>query len=657
MYIGVSINVYVLIGTILILLLLFAAGGIRRYIVLPSRFTFIKDVLIFALLFFSIGVGLNICIKEKDQVFLNNIDQYLVANQKVRIDAKITDIVNSKDSKRFYADVIRVEDSVVKGKISLYFNTNQRDLEVGDIISYQSNIKLINPPKNIGQFDYKRYMMGKGIYVQSYVDEFDIIGRERSWRYKILEWRVQIIDKVQSSNNTLSNEAKALLTALLLGEKSYIDNEVLSQFKDVGVMHVLAISGLHVGLLYFVLFWSFSFLPPKYRQLVILLVLWFFVFLSGFSASVFRAVFMFSIFTVCRLIRREQSLEHSIGLTLFFSLCIYPQWVYDIGFQLSYLAVISIVYFMPLFKGYYAKNKVLKYIQGIFYVSLSVQIGLIPLQLYYFHQFSFAFLIANLLVIPLITLLVILGIGYLCTMWLDGVSSVIGWLFSRFTDILYYLVGLITDMNYLSFNQLKLSEYQFILLIVMIVLVTLAYYRKKVGYFIIAICTFVVFQIGFIISQGDVEKVEFEVIIPFQSKSKDRLAIWVREYDKLHIISNQWDTVHRSKIDVDNYLEEYNINQVVYHNLNGIVPSKAKDILVMNNAYFSYDTSQERSIIIFAQQPKINFERMIEVIKPELVIFHNSVPFWYKKKCIVICLKKNIPFHDIYEKGYWSSLL
>ncbi|KZE79941.1 hypothetical protein AV926_10830 [Myroides marinus] len=657
MYIEVSVSTYLILVGGVITLLLTSVSILRRFLVLPSTFTFIKDVSVFASLFLLLGIGMKSSITEVDKHFLGEIDTFLKDYKRVRVDVKITDIVKSKDSRQFYADIIRVEDTVVKGKIALYFNTNQHNLNVGDLISYQSNLKLIEPPKNIGQFDYKRCMKGKGIYVQSYVNEYELVGVERGWRYKVLEWRGDIINTIHHEDNLLSSEAKALLTALLLGEKSYIDREVISQFKDVGVMHVLAISGLHVGLLYIVLFWTFSFLPHRYRQVVILLVLWFFVFLSGFSPSVFRAVFMFSVFTICRLIRREQSLEHSIGLALFFSLCVYPQWVYDIGFQLSYLAVISIVYFMPLFKKYYAKNKVLKYIQGIVYVSASVQIGLIPLQLYYFHQFSLTFVLANLVVIPLVTVLVILGIVYLCSMWLKGVSDVLGWLFSRFTDVLYYSVRLISDVDYLSFNQLKLSSYQFLLLISIIILSTLAYYRQKISYVVVSLCVFTMFQLGFLIWGDDMEKEQFEVVIPYQSKVRDALTIWVREENTLNMMSNQWDTLSRSILTLESYKQEYSIEQVKYSDIKGMVPNRGNDIVVLTKEYVDYNLPIDNPIILLAQQPKINFERMLDVSVPALVVFHNSVPFWYKRKCIEVCVKKNIPFHDMYEKGYWSSLL
>lgn len=639
---------------ILLLLALFASGLLSRFLVLPSRFTFYRDVVLLVSIFFSIGVGLKMIVSSNHQVKLYAIHMFLDDKpQKVRVDVKITETIKSKDSKRFIAELIRVGDTLTTSKIALSFQTSQPDLKPGDIITYYSNIRRISAPKNVGQFDYQRYMMGKEIYVQSYISDYDVVGEDKHWRYQILNVRRALIAKISEQDSSLTEEGKGLLVALLLGEKSYIDADVVTQFKDVGVMHILAISGLHVGLIYLVLMQVFFFLPKHWKRIAVLVVLWVFVFLSGFSPSVFRAVFMFSIFTTCQLIRRDQNLEHSIGLALFFGLCIYPYWVYDIGFQLSYLAVISIVYFLPMFKNYYSKNKIVKYIQGILYVSLSVQIGLIPIQLYYFHQFSFIFLLANLVVIPLATVLVIVGMLYLSTMWIGGLSSVVGWIYSRFTDVLYYSIASLHKIDNLSFNDVKITPLQLLFTIIAIILLALTYYRQRLRYIITCLVLGVIIQGSTVFINESSAKSEVEVVIPYLSGKRD-LTVWVKEEETLKVFSNQGDTLRRFA--QENYVQEHNIQEIVYHGLEGIVPSKTTDILVLDNEQVDYDLPFDTSIIVMANHPKVNFERMLDLRAPRLIVFHNSVPFWFKQRCMAICLKKDIPFHDIYEKGYWSSL-
>lgn len=659
LFLGIYIELPVILiyigSCIIILLALLASGLLNRFFVLPTRFTFYRDVLLFASIFFSLGVGLKTLVSSNHQQKLAAISEFIDTNpQKVQIVAKITETVKSKDSKRFIAELIRVSDTLTTSKIALSFQTSQSDLKPGDIVAYYSNIRRISAPKNVVQFDYQRYMMGKEIYIQSYITDYDVLGEDKHWRYQILNVRRALIEKINGQDSPLTEEAKGLLVALLLGEKSYIDADVVTQFKDVGVMHILAISGLHVGLIYLVLMQVFFFLPPKWKRIAVLVVLWVFVFLSGFSPSVFRAVFMFSIFTICQLIRREQNLEHSIGLALFFGLCIYPYWVYDIGFQLSYLAVISIVYFLPMFKNYYSKNKIVKYVQGIIYVSLSVQIGLIPIQLYYFHQFSFIFLLANLIVIPLATVLVIVGMLYLSTMWIGGVSNVVGWVFSRFTDLLYYSIASLYKIDYLSFSNVKISPLQLLFIITAIILVALTYYRQKLRYIIICLVLGVIAQWSTVFINENSTRNEVEVVIPYISGKRD-LTVWVKEEQTLNVFSKQWDTLRRFA--QESYVQEHNILEIAYHNLEGIVPSTTTDILVLDNDQVDYDLPFDTTIVIVANHPKVNFERMLDMRTPSLVVFHNSVPFWFKQKCMAICLKKDIPFHDIYEKGYWSSLL
>ncbi|MEK6494733.1 ComEC/Rec2 family competence protein [Myroides odoratimimus] len=656
-YIDVSVSELVILVIVITLLVSLIPSQLNRFVLLPSRGTRNKDILLFASLFFFLGIGIKGLVKNKYGSELQRIEMYLNTPINNRIDIKITEALSNKTNKRFIGELIRIGDTVCANKIALYFNESQNLLEVGDIISYYGRIGNIQQPKNLGQFDYKKYMQGKGIFIQSYIGDYFVVGHDVHWRYEILKIRSSLINNLNSSSNVLNEDVQGLLMALLLGEKSYIDSTVINQFKEVGVMHVLAISGLHVGLIYLVFVRGLFFLSRKSRSIVILVLLWFFVFLSGFSASVFRAVLMFTIFLIGQLLRREQDLEHSIGLALFISLCIHPYWVYDIGFQLSYLAVISIVYILPLFKRYYSKNRIIQYIQGLTYVSISVQIGLIPIQLYYFQQFSFLFLLANLIVIPLITVLIIIGIVYLITMWIDSLSIVISYCLNVLTDLLYRLIELVHRLHYFSFQNAQINFVQMTILFILIGGIVLSYYQKKLRYIVAMILICCGLQLGNTLASSRESILDTEIVVPYVSNKYNR-TIWIRDYNTVHVLMNLVDsTDHRHLRDLDKYLQEYSIDKVVYYPLEGMVFNSQEKVLIIDSDRIVYDMLLDASVVLFSGQPKINFERMLEVRLPKLVIFHNSVPFWLKKKCIDMCIKKNIPFHDMYEKGYWSSLL
>ncbi|SEP92859.1 competence protein ComEC [Myroides profundi] len=656
-YLDLLISAFWVIAILCILLFVLMMSLMNRYLHFPSRFTGSKDVVLFISLFFFLGVGLKGLVKNQYESELLKIETYLNNPINSRINIKITETLSNKTNKRFIGELIRVGDTVCSNKIALYFNERQDSLRVGDVISYYGRVGSIQQPKNLGQFDYRKYMQGKGIFIQSYVGDYFVVGHEVHWRYEILKLRRSLINKIYLDNSALHENTKGLIMALLLGEKSYIDTTVLNQFKEVGVMHVLAISGLHVGLIYLVLARGLFFLPKRVRSIVILVLLWFFVFLSGFSASVFRAVLMFTIYLASQLLRREQDLEHSIGLALFCSLCIYPYWVYDIGFQLSYLAVISIVYILPLFKKFYSKNKILQYIQGITYVSISVQVGLIPIQLYYFQQFSFLFLLANLIVIPLITVLIILGMVYLIAMWVDSLSIVVSFCLNVLTDLLYRLIELVHRLDYFSFQNAQISFVQMALLLVLIGGALLTYYQKKLRYIVGGVLLCSALQLCTTLGSSKEDTLDAEIVVPFVSNKNNR-SVWIRDHDTVHVLMNLIDSTDQRHLrDLDKYVQEYSLDKVVYHPLEGIAPSIQDKLLIIDNDRVAYSGVLDASVILFSGQPKINFERMLEVRLPKLVIFHNSVPFWFKRKCIDICIKKNIPFHDMYEKGYWSSLL
>lgn len=626
----------------------------RKFTVYPSKWSFSKDVLLIGMLFISLGA----CVKKiQESTFdvLNTNDkvaQFIM--QSVKTDVQIEEEVSSTTGKRYIGKLLRVNDSVVNTYAYLSFKENGEELIPGDIVSCFGYLRDIAPPKNIGQFDYKVYSEQKGVYFQLYGNAYIKVGRSWGIKYEILRWRFHLAKEVMNSSY-LNDNGKGLLNALILGKRSDIDKGVLEQFKELGIMHILAISGLHVGLIYLILMIAFGFLRPISKQVIVVLLLWLFVFLSGFSPSVFRAVFMFTIFSIARIIRREQSLEHNVGLALFFSLFFYPSWVNDIGFQLSYLAVVSIVYILPVFNNYYSSNRLLKYVQGIIYVSVSVQIGLLPIQLFYFKQFSLLFLVGNLIVIPIVTVLIVLGILYFLTLRIGLLNQAVGVLFNFLTDLMYRSIGYLHQLDLLAIRNVQLSIAQVFILLGLLVCIALSYYRKTRVFVISSFLLFFIFQI---VEKRKLEMLDSQVeyIVPFSS-NKNNISFWKKEGSNVISFESRVDQEGWQTKELDYLASTLDDLTIYQEELLPLMPLDKEYLLVLSDSLPIYDIGFQVEVILLTGQPKINFERMLSYHQPKVVVFHNSMPFWFKTKCIESCIKNNIPFHDIYEKGYWSNLL
>jgi competence protein ComEC len=205
-------------------------------------------------------------------------------------------------------------------------------------------------------------------------------------------------------------EILAISQALLIGYKASLSQELVGAFSASGTMHVLAVSGLHAGIVFMVL--NFLFLPfanslnkNRIKVLVIVPSLFFYAFVTGLSPSVVRAAIMLSLFLIASALNRRGNIYNTIFATAFYMLLFNPMFLFHVGFQLSFLAVLGIVYFQPKIKRIYqAPNKVMLYLWEIVCVSIAAQLATFPLTLYYFHQFPSYFILSNLLVLPAVFL-------------------------------------------------------------------------------------------------------------------------------------------------------------------------------------------------------------------------------------------------------------
>jgi len=215
----------------------------------------------------------------------------------------------------------------------------------------------------------------------------------------------------------LEDKARGFLAAVLLGDRSRLDQTLKAQFKLLGATHILAISGLHVGILYALLSTLLFLLPQPYRSTTIVILLWGYAALTGLSPSVVRATLIFSLYALSLLLRRPQEKLHLIAVSAFMSLLLQPALLFNLSFLMSYTAVTFIVLSLKPLKTFEPKNKLLKYLYYLIGVSFAAQLGVSPISLVVFKQFSYWFLIGSALLIPLMPSVLLLGIFALIAEW------------------------------------------------------------------------------------------------------------------------------------------------------------------------------------------------------------------------------------------------
>ena len=241
-----------------------------------------------------------------------------------------------------------------------------------DILLVSSSIDEIKVPLNPYQFDYSKYMKTLGVYHQIRISKNEILQKVRgsyTLGGKAEKVRNHILDKLKKSS--LSPAELSIIQALVLGQKKDISKQRYREYAAAGAIHILAVSGLHVGIVYFIFLFVLSPLKrlPKGKVIVSILIvisLWGYAFITGLSPSVIRAVTMFSFFAFAKIINRQTNSINTLFLSYFTLLLLNPMWLFQVGFQLSYLAVFFILWILPVFnKLYYTKNRIVKRLWGI----------------------------------------------------------------------------------------------------------------------------------------------------------------------------------------------------------------------------------------------------------------------------------------------------
>jgi competence protein ComEC len=362
-----------------------------------------------------------------------------------------------------YKALARIEkivgnDSVLPatGKAIFYFNKEAAaGLEYGTQLWV---IKKVEPVRNSGNpagFDYQRYSLFAGITHQSYLTANDFIilpTQKKNWFDNVI---VNLREQIVTILKTHVGGAKetGLAEALLIGYKDDLDKTLVQAYSNTGVVHIIAISGLHVGLIYGVLLLLTKPLRGKklrgLRFIIILAALWSFGVLAGAQPSVLRSVVMFSFIAASVVLDRNASVYNNLALSALLLLCYNPLWLWDVGFQLSYTAVLSIViFFKPIYNWIYLQNKALDGIWRLMAVTLAAQILTTPISLYYFHQFPVLFLFTNLVAVPLSTLILFCEMLLCILNFITPVAAALGW---ATTVLIRLMNGFIEQMDAVSF--------------------------------------------------------------------------------------------------------------------------------------------------------------------------------------------------------------
>lgn len=569
------------------------------------------------------------------------------------------------------------------GKILMFFqkDSNSLALEIGDRIIFKPNISDIRNSGNPSEFDYEKYLMFHLISQQSFLKTSDW-KKIDSKNNTIKVFAEKIRDKFLSilKSNGLTGSEYSVVSALTVGYKNELDNNIKRAYSSSGAMHVLAVSGLHVGIL-FVIFSNILFFLKKIKQgkvlksIILLILLWSYALITGLSPSVLRATTMFTFVIIGQSLNRPTNIYNSITASAFVLIIFNPLIITEVGFQLSYLAVIGIIYFQPkIYKLLYFKNYLIDKIWALVSVSLAAQISTTPISLYYFHQFPNYFIVTNIVVIPIVTIVIYIALILFVLSGIEVVSFWIGKTLEFVVKILNESAIFIEKLPYSLSENISISLNQTILLYLLIILFSAYIYQFKKKYLFSAFATIVlilslevfykvenVFQRKLIVynvnKQSAINIIDGNenLLISSFSANEDMSKL-------VNLTKNNWLNLGLDKekhISINTLDKKFLFtNNLIVNNTNAIIFDRYigfyKNRILVANKDFKIPQFENRvkiNYLVITNNSIKNVEDLNKSIETDIVILDSSNSVKYSEYITEFCKKNNILCHNTKING------
>ncbi len=556
-------------------------------------------------------------------------------------------------SQKYYFEVLSTNGQPATGKllVTVPKDSVNKLLVPGDAYFITGNLKPIPPALNPYQFDYSTYMEKQGVFHQVRLrDNFVKAGHIATFDSYIGSLREKLIRSFDIHN--FDAKTRNVINALLLGQRQDMDKETSDTYANAGVLHILAISGLHFSMLFYILTLLLKPLNRFRRHgellqlFLILALLWGFAFITGLSASVVRSVVMFSIILIGQYANRNTNIYNSLALSMLILLLARPMFLFDVGFQLSYIAVFAIVWLQPMYKkARVSKYLAVNYAIDTVLISLAAQIGVLPLSLYYFNQFPLLFLVANLVVIPLSNVILVLGLIVLLLNFIAPpvaifIGHLLEWLIVAMNGFIAWIA---------SFDSLVLKDIPFTLLLnlslyALLILTVLWLFKKSFVRTAAVLASVLLFQGIYTLTV--LESKSSNEFMVFNNWNTSLLAV---KHDSSITVYSEDSLALYSPV-VKSYRKGSFAPAIQIKPLNNLLCHNGNKVLVIDSTA-SYSARMKPDVLLLIHSPKVNFERMLSELQPKQVIADATNYKSYIVRWAATCQKQKIPFHATAEKG------
>ena len=572
-----------------------------------------------------------------------------------------------------------------KGKVlaSIVKDSLSEALQYGDQVIFSGMVTTYEDPKNPGQFDYRNYQALHHIYHRVYLrnGEWKVANKNRgnpilAAIYRVRTYFLSLIMQTVKGPNEL-----AVATAIMLGYRDYVSDEVMQAYAGSGVLHILSVSGLHVAVLYYVLSILLGWMDKKrkleiMKGVIVIIIILFYAGLTGLSPPVLRSVWMFTLIIIARLLDRDISMYNVLAVSCLVLLIWDPYFIADVGFQLSYIAVLGIVYLYPMFHGLLslpsfsfrkpfgfagkAVNYVLDFTWGLICVSIAAQVATFPISLFYFHTFPNFFLLSNLLVIPLSNFVLISGMALFAVGWCHWLMTCAGWIFDHLLIVLNKVVFWVDGLPFALTRGVEVRTVEMVLcyLVIMMVCWYIADRRAKV--LIATLVSLLILCASFAV--GSMKNGSTQKLMVYDISGKRAIAFILHRqvyYDfdtglinneslmRYNIRDHWWQCGVERQVSLDSAKLGCKLPFGAIYIIDG------KRIVVIDKELAYHDPSKLKAdIVILSGNTKITIDEIKQRIDFKEVVFDTSNKPYRTRQWKEDCEKLKIKYHDCWDKAF-----
>jgi len=600
------------------------------------------------------------------------IEPIEIKEKSVKIIAKVQSFKNVQNWQKTYGNVL------------IYFEKDSlsEKIKYGDEIVIYTDFQEIKAPQNPFQFNYKKYLSNKKIFYQSYIksEKWTKIASGKgniikSFAVELRQILLDILDK-----NNIKGQEYAVISAVLLGQTDKIDPELYRTYINSGAVHVLAVSGMHVGIIFLTLNTLLSFIDKIKRGriikgIILITVIWFYAMLTGLSPSVVRASSMITLIVIGKSLSRSFNIYNIICASAFILLLFNPLLLYEIGFQLSFLAVAGIVIFHnKLYKIWTPKNIVVDKLWSVTCVSIAAQLTTGPISSFYFNQFPNYFLISNILVFLFSSLIIYTGILVLIFSFLTIISNLFALALVFLIKHFNYGLSFVENIPYSVSTGINISIIEVIGIYLLIITLFL-YFQKKymlnLKYAFTSLIFLQIFDISKAISYNNNNKIiiysipnnqNIEFINGRESLILSNTIIDEKTYN-FNIKNNHIKSgILKSKNEIFSDSVSL-INSNIFIQNKHIIFGNKRIAIVDNQDFFRKISLNNKNhkldidLLIISRNSVFSIEKILKLYNPKKIIIDSSNKQWLASKLSRECEFFKVPYHNILQSGsYFINL-